>query len=193
VASFELTDPIETERLLLRAYTTADFEALFAMRSNAEVARYLYWEPQTEGEVRETLEKKIASTSIRAEGDVLALAAEHRPTGDLVADVILCLLSAEHGLGEIGYMAHPDHTGHGYATEATRPLLPIAFEELGLHRVIGRLEARNIASARVLEKLGLRREAHLVENEFVKDEWQSELDYAILDREWRSARGAGTR
>ena len=62
----------------------------------------------------------------------------------------------------------------------------IAFDDLGLHRVIGRLEARNAASARVLEKLGMRLEAHLVENEWVKDEWQSELVYAILDREWRS-------
>ena len=52
--------------------------------------------------------------------------------------------------------------------------------------MIGRLEARNAASARVLEKLGLRLEAHLVENEWVKDEWQSELGYAILDREWRA-------
>jgi len=57
-----------------------------------------------------------------------------------------------------------------------------------LHRVIGRVEARNIASARVLEKLGMRREAHFVENELVKGEWQSELVYAILDREWRSTR-----
>jgi len=62
--------------------------------------------------------------------------------------------------------------------------LRIAFEEMGLHRVIGRAEARNAASARVLEKLGMRHEAHLAENEFVKDEWQSELVYAILDREW---------
>jgi RimJ/RimL family protein N-acetyltransferase len=52
--------------------------------------------------------------------------------------------------------------------------------------VIGRLDARNVASARVLEKLGLRREAHFVENEFVKDEWQSEIAFAILGREWRS-------
>ena len=57
---------------------------------------------------------------------------------------------------------------------------------MGLHRVIGRLEPRNVASARVLEKLGLRREAHLVENEWIKGEWQSELVYAILDREWRA-------
>ena len=102
--------------------------------------------------------------------------------------MILHWLSREHAVAEIGYIVHPDHAGHGYATEATRPLLAVAFDALGLHRVIGRVEPRNIASARVLEKLGMRCEAHLVENEFVKDEWQSELVYAILDREWRSQR-----
>ena len=79
----------------------------------------------------------------------------------------------------------PGYHGRGYATEASRPLLAFAFEVLGLHRVVGRLEPRNPASARVLEKLGMRREAHLVGNEWVKGEWQSEDVYAVLDREWR--------
>jgi RimJ/RimL family protein N-acetyltransferase len=56
---------------------------------------------------------------------------------------------------------------------------------MGWHRLIGRTEARNTGSARVLEKLGMRLEAHLVENEWVKGEWQSELDYALLASEWR--------
>ena len=99
MAGYELTDPLETERLLLRPYTGGDFEALLEMRSNPEVTRYLYWDPQTEDEVRQTLEKKIASSSIRSEGDVLALAAEHRSTGELVADVILHWVSREHGPG----------------------------------------------------------------------------------------------
>ena len=186
---FELTLPLQSDRLLLRAYADRDFDALYAMRSNAAVARYLYWSPQTPDEVRETLERKKAGTALRAEGDVLALAAEHRDTGAVVADVILHWVSREHALGEIGYITHPEHAGRGYATEACRPLLGIAFETLGLHRVIGRLEARNGASARVLEKLGMRLEAHLVENEWVKGEWQSELVYAILEREWRQAAG----
>ena len=187
---YSLTEPIETERLLLRPYASDDFAALYAMRSDAEVARYLYWSPQTEDEVRQTLATKIASTRIEAEGDVLALAVEHRATQELVADVILHWVSSEHGLAEVGYMVHPDHAGRGYATEATRPLLAVAFDALRLHRVIGRTEGRNIGSARVLEKLGMRREAHFVENEFVKDEWQSELVYAILDREWRASASA---
>jgi RimJ/RimL family protein N-acetyltransferase len=60
----------------------------------------------------------------------------------------------------------------------------LGFDALRLHRVVGRVEPRNVASSRVLEKLGMRREAHLVENEWIKGEWQSELVYAMLDREW---------
>lgn len=187
VPPFELDGPIETARLRLRPFAAGDLDALFAYQSRNDVTRYLYWDARDREQVREALDRKIAATSIRAEGDFLALAAESASTGEIVGDVVLQLMSEEHEMGEIGFIVHPDHHGHGYATEASQPLLRIAFEELGLHRVIGRAEARNTASARVLEKLGMRREAHLVENEFVKGEWQSELVYAILEKAWRDA------
>lgn len=187
---FEYTGPLETERLLLRAFEDEDFDAVYGMRSLPEVARYTYWEPQTETEAREALERRIGFRTLRTEGDVLALAAVLKATGEVIGDVILEWVSREHALGEVGFIVHPDHQGHGYATEMTRPLLRIALEDVGLHRVIGRAEARNTASARVMEKLGMRREAHLVENEWVKGEWQSELVYAILDREWVAHGGA---
>jgi RimJ/RimL family protein N-acetyltransferase len=184
VAVLEPTYPIETERLRLRPFAASDLEALYAMHSRLDVVRYLYWGPRTETEVRATLERKAGETAITTEGDKLSLAAVLTATGQLIGDVVLHWLSREHRQGEIGFVFHPDHHGHGYATEASRALLRLAFEELRLHRVVGRLEARNTASARVLEKLGMRREAHLVENEYVKGEWQSGLVYALLDREW---------
>jgi RimJ/RimL family protein N-acetyltransferase len=107
---------------------------------------------------------------------------ERLETPGLIGSVSLTL--GEHRQGEIGFTFHPDHHGHGYATEASRELLRIGFEDYDLHRICGRLEPRNVASARVLEKLGMRREGLLLENEWVKGEWQSELIYAILDREW---------
>jgi RimJ/RimL family protein N-acetyltransferase len=184
--------PIETERLLLRPYTPADFDGLRAIESRADVSRYLYSEARGPDEVRDVLERKLAETSLRDEGDTLAVAAELRATGAMIGGCILHWTSREHRVGEIGFIFHPDHHGHGYATEAARPLLEFGFATVGLHRIIGRLEARNLASARVLEKLGMRREALLIENEFIKGEWQSELDYAILAREWRALRAAGT-
>jgi len=187
VRPFELREPIETSRLRLRPFVTGDLDALFSYQSRDDVTRYLLWGPRSRDEVRHGLELKIAATAIRSEGDFLALAAESVQTGEIVGDAVLGFVSQEHAHGEIGYIVHPDHHGLGYATEMARPLLRIAFEDLGLHRVTGALDARNAASARVLEKLGMRREAHLVENAFVKGEWQSELIYAILATEWRAA------
>lgn len=180
--------PIRTERLDLRPFTGADLAALHAYQSRADVTRYLYWEPYDETASREALARKRHRTVLRNSGDVLNLAVVVRETGELVGDVLLCWVSAEHRQGEIGYVFHPDHGGRGYATEAARMMLEIGFDLLGLHRVVGRLDARNTASARVLERLGMRREAHLVESEFVKGEWCDELLYAMLDREWQAVR-----
>ncbi len=165
--------------------------ALHAIHSDEAVARWLYNDPRTLEETRELLAHKIAGASLRGEGEWLSAAAVLRGAGELVGDVSLLWASEAHRQGELGFVVHPDHQGKGYATEAARPMLGFAFETLGLHRVVGRLEPRNTGSARVLEKLGMRREAHLVENEWVKGEWQSELVYAILAREWRDASAGG--
>ncbi|WBB81425.1 GNAT family protein [Micromonospora sp. WMMD882] len=182
--------PIRTERLDLRPFTDDDLAALHAYQSRADVARYLYWEPHDERASREALARKQRRTVLRATGDALDLAVVVRETGQVVGDVLLFWVSAEHRQGEVGYVFHPDHGGRGYATEAARMMLEIGFDVLGLHRVVGRLDARNTASARVLERLGMRREAHLIESEFVKGEWCDELLYAMLDREWQALRPA---
>jgi RimJ/RimL family protein N-acetyltransferase len=137
--------------------------------------------------VLRSLENKLRGATLAADGDCISLAVVRRDSRELIGDCTICLRSREHRQGEIGFIFHPDHHGQGYATEAARVLLELCFDDLDLHRVIGRLEARNAASAGVLERIGMRREGHLVENEFVKGEWQSELLYAILQHEWRAA------
>jgi RimJ/RimL family protein N-acetyltransferase len=111
---------------------------------------------------------------IRADDDVL------------VGDAILFWHSSEHGAGEIGYVFNPKYQGNGYATESAGALLWLGFEGLGLHRIVARLDARNTASAAVAKRLGMRQEAHLVQNEWFKDEWTDELVFAILADEWRA-------
>lgn len=176
--------PITTERLLLRPFTPADLDAVHAYESRPDVARYLYWEPRDRDTSRTFLDKKTTRTALRDEGDALDLAVTLPRTGDVIGSVLLIWTSKQHRQGEIGYILHPDHHGHGYAAEAARAMLHLGFTGLGLHRITGRLDARNTASARVLEKLRMRREATLIDNEYVKGEWASEAIYAILDTEW---------
>jgi RimJ/RimL family protein N-acetyltransferase len=139
----------------------------------------------SEADARKALASRMGNRSIESEGDKVSFAVVRRSDGVLVGDCVLAWVSEQHSQGEVGFVMHPDHHGMAYATEGAHALLRIAFDHLELHRVIGRTEARNIASARVMEKLGMRREAHLMENEYVKDEWQSELVYAMLRSEWR--------
>jgi RimJ/RimL family protein N-acetyltransferase len=127
-------------------------------------------------------------TSFDAERHAIRLAACLPESGAVIGDISLNLVSRVHRQGEIGFVIHPDHQGRGYATEACSALMRLGFAELGLHRIIGRADARNIGSARVMEHLGMRKEAYLRENEFIKDEWTDEVMYAILAAEWQ-ARG----
>ena len=172
---------IESERLQLRRFAPGDVAAYHAVQAREDVHRWLYSEPATAAEARQAIELRMA----RPPETGVALVAEIAATGEFAGDVTLTLGPPEHRQAEIGFVFDPAHQGQGYATEAAAAVVALAFDVYALHRVYGRLEARNIASARVLEKLGMRREAHLVENEWVKGEWQSELVFALLAREWR--------
>jgi len=178
------TYPIETARLRLRPFTLDDLDALHAIQSRPDVARYLYWGPRSRDEVYEALAARARRTTLEAAGDTLVLAMERRDSGALIGDVNLHWLSAEHQQGEIGFVLHPDHHGQGFAREAAMEMLRLGFDGLGLRRIIGRCDARNDASARLMERLGMRREAHFRQNELFKGEWGDEYVYAMLAAEW---------
>jgi len=93
--------------------------------------------------------------------------------------------------GTLWYVIHPDAWGQGYATEAGRAILDFGFGSLGMHRMIADCDPANRASARVAERLGMRREAHHVENFLHRGVWCDSLIYALLDREWRATSPPG--
>jgi RimJ/RimL family protein N-acetyltransferase len=176
--------PIRTDRLRLRPLTTTDVDALLTYRGRADVCRYLPFEPMTPEVLLGRLRTDLSRTAITLEGQALTLGVELAETGRLIGDLVLFFRSLEHAGGELGYVFHPDVAGQGYATEAARAMLDLGFRQLGLHRVIARLDARNEPSAKLAERLGMRREAHFVSNEIFKGEWSDELVYAILAEEW---------
>ncbi|NJP67693.1 GNAT family N-acetyltransferase [Streptomyces spiramenti] len=181
----EVTGPIRTERLVLRPFTLDDAADTLAFESREDVVRYVPYGVRDAEENARQVARRAEQTSLRERDDALVLAVDL--DGTVIGYVLLILRDAEHRLGEIGWILHPDHTGRGYATEAARALLRIAFEEADLHRVFARCDARNTASPPVMTRLGMRREAVFVEAVPFKGEWTTELRYAILAREWRAA------
>jgi RimJ/RimL family protein N-acetyltransferase/predicted enzyme related to lactoylglutathione lyase len=183
--------PVETERLLLRPIDPErDVDAMHAYLSREDVCAYIPPTPGTREQIAERLARPERTRSVLTkEGQVLALAVVLKETGTLIGDVVLFWHSAQHRSGEIGYAFNPDYHGKGYATEAAEALLRLAFDGLGLRRVTARIDQENPASAAVVRKLGMRQEAVLVENEWFKGRWSTEMDFAILDREWRARHG----
>ncbi len=178
------TYPIRTARLDLRPLTAGDIDALLTYRGREDVCRYLPWPPMTREVLQARLAGELSRTEITAQGQALTLGVWSRETGRLLGDVVLFFHNVEHRAGEVGYVLHPDAHGQGYAAEASAAMLGLAFDRLGLHRVIARVDGRNDASARVAGRLGMRQEAHFVRNEMFKGEWSDELVFAMLDEEW---------
>lgn len=176
--------PIRTERLLLRAFRPDDFKPLLAFHSLPDAVRFVPFEPRTRESMASALERKMASRTLQQDGDLLEFAVISTADGSLVGDVLLALRSLEHATLEVGYLFHPASGGRGLATEAVRALLDLAFHELGVHRVVARVDVRNTASRALCTRLGMRQEAHLVENTWFKGEWTSEAGYALLSGEW---------
>ena len=181
--------PIRTQRLLLRPYQPGDTDAVYAYHRLPETARYLENEPMSLAEAKALVTRRIGSATLAGVGEALNLVVELAKTRAVVGDCVLFWCG--EGQAEVGYVLNPAYYGHGYATEAVGVMLRLGFEDLGLHRIAARCDARNTASARVMERAGLRREAHLVQSEFVKGGWTDELIYAILRREWQARQVPG--
>jgi RimJ/RimL family protein N-acetyltransferase len=186
-----LLQPILTRRLVLRSFEQSDLDDLALIFQDESVNRYLYSAPRTREQAREVLEKRLSENDAALAGNVLHVAIELRESPRLIGDFMLRWDDDEHHQGEMGGSLHPGFHGQGYAPEIYGALLELAFNRYGLHRVVGRCDARNAPSIRSLEKAGLRQEAHFVENEFVKGEWTDEIVLAILRRDWISAKDSG--
>ncbi|MDX9992222.1 MAG: GNAT family N-acetyltransferase [Anaerolineales bacterium] len=173
---------IETIRLVIRPFRDSDLEPFLAYRNDPEVARYQGWEvPYPRQNALEFIgEMKDAQL---VPGAWLQLALELRETGETVGDLAIHCMKSDPRQAYLGYSLARAHWGKGYASEAIRALLDLLFGKLNLHRVVAECDLENDASWRLLERLGFRREAHLLENIFFKGAYRSEYHYAILERE----------
>jgi aminoglycoside 6'-N-acetyltransferase len=177
--------PCATQRLLLRAFRPGDEADVLAYRGREDVARYLLFDALPPEEVEVFVAERSTFTHIDADDERINLAVVL--DGHVIGDVMLKGGRLVDRQAEIGWVLHPDHYGHGYASEAARALLRMAFDELGSHRVHAQLDARNEASAWVCRALGMRQEALFRHDMWFKGEWSDTLVFALLEDEWRAA------
>lgn len=182
---FRPSYPIRTARLALRPYAESDLDAILDIESREEVVRYLRWGPMNRDEAMAHLARRVANSEIDGDSGAIFVAVTIPPDDRVIGDLMLRLHDEANRQGEIGWIFHPDVHGRGYATEAAAALLRMGFESLGLHRIIANADPRNVASHRVMERLGMRREGEFRDTEYLKGEWVGAAVYAILDDEWR--------
>ncbi len=177
------TPTLHTARLRLRPFDDADANDLFAMHSSAYVLRYWDAPPWSE---RVRAERFItACRQMAEEGTGARLAVDRVSDGAFIGWCSLNRWNPDYRSASLGYCYHEAGWGHGYATEAARVLLRWAFDTLDLNRVQTETDTRNVASARVLEKLGFVREGTLREDCVVNGEVSDSWVYGLLRREWR--------
>lgn len=181
------SERIMTARLTLRPLEAADWQAIHAFTSDAEVQRYISGAPLSAGETRDLIDLLRGWEGERpprarpfafvhtAENLVIGFGGLYWTTGNA------------RWQAELGYTLRRDHWRQGYTTEAGEAILRLGFTELGLHRIFAECHPDNIGSARVMERLGMRYEGRLREIEWNGSEWWDMLHYAILDHEWRAS------
>jgi [ribosomal protein S5]-alanine N-acetyltransferase len=174
---------IETPRLLLRELEESDAAAANVWESDPEVVRYQSTDVIGVDESLSYI-RHVRLESARRPRLLYDLAAARREDGLLIGRVGLRVSRPEHREGELWFVFRRDVWGQGYAGEAAGAMLELGFGRLGLHRIWGDCDPRNARSARLMEKLGMRREAHLRENWWLKGEWCDSWIYAMLESEW---------
>jgi RimJ/RimL family protein N-acetyltransferase len=175
---------ILTTRLCLRLFEAADLPAFVAYRSHPDVARYQSWDTTYSVADAERFLASQRGLELGVPEEWVQLAAVDRSTGGLCGDCAVRVLADQPATAEVGVTFAPEHQGTGLATEALGAVISALFERHGLHRVFAEADDRNVAVHRLLERLGLRCEARLVEADWFKDEWTTVRVFAVLRREW---------
>jgi RimJ/RimL family protein N-acetyltransferase len=175
---------IVTERMSLTPLLAADAPEVFRYRTDPEVCRYQSWVPASVDEVARFIDG-LRSVTFDTPDAWLQLGVRLRDTGTLVGDVGVRSPSAMPHQAEIGVTVAPEYQRRGVATEAVSGALGHLFGRLGKHRVFASVDPRNRPSVALLERVGMRREAHFIESLWFKGEWVDDLVFAILASEWR--------
>ena len=175
---------LETDRLILRPLQASDVDDLLPYHSDPESVRYIPWEVRDREAVTEWLTKAITFNTFLPAGIGLIFAIVEKSSGRVIGQLNTKVVDEPNNTANIGYILNPDSRGKGFVNEGMQAVLNYLFYAEKVHRVVADIDVRNLDSVRVVERLGFRREATHIENDFLKGEWCSMYLYALLSREW---------
>ena len=174
---------IITPRLVLRRLLKKDADALFEIRNNVEAMRYVDRDPMKTLAEAKKLINTIQNNEFENNAILWVIALKEQPE-KMIGTIGFFYIVKPNYRAEIGYMLHPAHHGKGIVSEAIRAVVAYGFNHMKLHSIEAILDPGNTASAKVLEKNGFVKEAHLRENEFFDGRFLDTVIYAILDRDF---------
>lgn len=181
---------LETQRLTIRSFCDEDLDTFLAYRNEPDVARYQGWNiPYTREQAVEFINEMKNKNPDEPEGWYQA-AIVIKENGEFIGDGAFFIKKDENRKAYIGCTIMQKHWRKGYGLETTRRLLSHLFDVHAIHRVVAETDVENVGSYTTLERLGFRREAHLIENIWFKGNWASEYHYAMLEQEWKSLMSA---
>lgn len=177
--------PIETSHLRLRPFERGDCDAVARYHTLPSVQRYVERPTRYSDDVAAAVGVMRNQTELHRPGDILALAMVRKGDARLIGQVSLKWSDATASQGEVRFIIDPAFSGQGYLTEALTALFDLAFTHFRVHRLMVRCDGRSHHSIKLMQKLGMRLEAHYREHALFQGEWDEELHFALLDREWR--------
>jgi [ribosomal protein S5]-alanine N-acetyltransferase len=178
-----ITIPINTDRLIIREFTDADWSAFHEYSTQPEVLQFHKFTPQCEDDTRRFLSEIIASQSDSPRYR-FEMAITLKTDGRVIGGCGLYLFPQRDHTAAIGYVLNRDFWGHGYATETAKALVHVAFTDMEMRRISTWCDTENTRSANVLERIGMRREGHFLKDRWHMGEWRDSYAYAILKEEW---------
>ncbi|MEM7737103.1 MAG: GNAT family protein [Deinococcota bacterium] len=178
-------EPIHTERLTVRRFCNNDVDSLYAYRNDLAVMRYQLWEHQDYATIQTFVNEQVVQP-IQV-GKWIQLALEHTATQTHIGDIAFHLQADGHKgdiYAEVGFSLATTYQGQGYASEGLRAVLSYLFS-LPVRRVVAQNDARNVASQRLLTRMGMRPEGYFLADYWSKGEYTSSCHFAILASEWQ--------
>lgn len=174
---------INTERICIRNLKDSDLNDFFSYRSNPEITKYQGFDTMTVEQAKDFIDSQKEKKFGKA-GEWVQYAIEHVKAQQLIGDCAIKLDDYDVRIAQIGITISDQHHKKGFAKETLKAILDFLFAIDDFHRVVEIVDTENIASIKLLESVGFKKEGHFVENIFFKGKWGSEFQYAMLKSEY---------